>query len=235
MNDRYFFVHIMKTGGTSLLYNLIANFPAEQLYPDPNQDGDKFTAYTDVPYLLSLPKSRQRVIRAYSGHFPYAVVSLLPGSFVTLTVLRDPVERTISYLKQCRGMPQFRDVALEAIYEDPWQYPIAMQNYQARIFALTATDQPLTVMNPIVIDDRRLAIAKENLDQIDELGLLDHYDEFAARVSERLGWTDSAWPRRRVGGASTDVPSSLRKRIARDNAADIEFYVYGRERAGLRP
>lgn len=228
MSDRLFFVHIMKTGGTTLLYTFIANFQPGEVYPDRENDRDSFVAYTDVSRLLTLPEERGRAIRAYSGHFPYAVVKLMPGRFVTMTVLRDPVERTISYLKQCRDTHEFRDLPLEQIYEDPLQYPIAIRNYQAKVFALTSADDPLTVMSPIEIDERRLAIAKANLDEIDILGLHDHYDEFTARVNERFGWPQTPMPPRRVG-RSGDAPSSLRRRIADDNAADIEFYEYAHE------
>jgi Sulfotransferase family len=233
MSERLFFVHLMKTGGTTLRYSLIAHFQPGEVYPNRRQDPDNFVAYTDVSYLLGLPEDRVRVIRAYSGHFPYAAVQLMPGPFVTLTVLRDPVERTISYLKQCRDREEFRGLPLEQIYDDPWQHPLSV-NYQARVFALTSDDHPLAVMNPVVIDDRRLAIAKANLAEIDMLGLHESYDEFTARVSERFGWPYEPLPQHRVG-ASGDASASLRRRIAEDNAADIEFYEYARELSQRRP
>ena len=228
MSDRLFFVHIMKTGGTSLLFNLIEHFGPGEVYPDPAVDTDKMTAYSDVAYMLNVPERRSRLFRAYSGHFPYVAVKLLPGPFVTLTVLRDPVDRTISYLKQCRGLEQFHEYSLEQIYDDQWQFLLAMHNYQARIFSITADDVPLSVMNAIAVDDGRLALAKANLAEIDELGLLEHYDEFAARVSARFGWPSTPWTQRRVGG-SGDASETLRRRIVSDNAADIEFYEYARD------
>jgi len=229
VTDRLFFVHVMKTGGTTLRHALVAQFQASELYPNPELDTDAFVAYSDVKYLLSLPEHRTRLIRAYSGHFPYAVVQRMTGRFVTLTVLREPVDRTISYLRQCRNViAQYRDLPLEQIYEDPWQYPFAIANYQSRIFGLTPDDEWLSVMNAIEIDERRLAIAKVNLENIDVLGMHDEYDEFEARVSERFGWPSSPWGRRRVGGGG-DAPESLRRRIAVDNAADVEFFEYARE------
>jgi len=228
MSDHLFFVHIMKTGGTSLLFNLIEHFGAGEVYPDPAVDTDKMTAYSDVAYMLNVPESRRRRFRAYSGHFPYVATKLLPGPFVTLTVLRDPVDRTVSYLKQCRGLEQFHDCSLEQIYDDAWQFLLAMHNYQARVFSLTADDVPLSVMNAIEVDDGRLALAQANLAEIDELGLLERYGEFAAGVSERFGWPSKPWTQRRVGGDG-DASRALRRRIVADNAADIEFYEYARD------
>ncbi len=228
MSDRLFFVHVMKTGGTSLLFNLIEHFGPGEVYPDPAVDTDKMKAYSDVAYMVSVPESRSRRFRAYTGHFPYVATKLLPGPFVTLTVLRDPVDRTISYLKQCRGLEQFQGCSLEQIYDDEWQFLLAMHNYQARVFSITAADVPLSVMNAIDIDDGRLALAKANLAQVDEIGLVEHYDEFATRISVRLGWSPTPWTQRRIGG-SGDGSEALRRRIVSDNAADIEFYEYARD------
>jgi hypothetical protein len=236
MTERLFFVHVKKTGGTTLRWDLIERFEAGEVYPDPRQDPDNIVAYTDVSYLLSLPEARIRRIRAYSGHFPYVAATLMPGPFVTLTVLRDPVERTISYLKQCQALEQFHDQTLEQIYEDPWQYPLAISDYQVRIFALAADDEPLNEMNTIEMDARRLEIAKDNLAEIDVLGLQDRYAEFTAAVARRFGWPLVEPPSRRVG-PDGDASRSLRRRIEHDNPADIEFYeyaceLYARRRSG---
>ena len=37
-----------------------------------------------------------------TGHFPLCTTELLGGAFTTFTVLRDPVERTLSYLRHHR-------------------------------------------------------------------------------------------------------------------------------------
>ena len=50
--------------------------------------------------LLDLPPSRRERIRVYAGHFPFVAVELMGQEFVTMTVLRDPVERTLSYHRQ---------------------------------------------------------------------------------------------------------------------------------------
>jgi hypothetical protein len=226
--ERPFFIHIMKTGGTTFLYNLMAQYGPGEMYPDPALDRDTFAAYTELRYLLSLPEERTATIRAYSGHFPYVATQLLPGPFVTLTVLRDPIERTISYLKQCRDLERFHEASLEQIYEDPWQFAIAIENYQTKVFAMTREDGFGSIMDGLTIDEGRLSIAKENLRAIDILGLNDRYDEFLAEVTCRFGWSTLPSPNRRVS-EPTDVPVSLRRRIAEDNAYDLEFYEYARD------
>ena len=225
---RLFFIHIMKTGGTTFLYNLMAQFGPGEVYPDPELDPNRVVAYTELPYLFDLPPDRLATIRAFSGHFPYLAAQTLPGPFVTMSVLRDPVERTVSYLKQCQGLEQFRGSPLEQIYEDPWQYAIAIENYQTKVFAMTPADQCTSIMDGLTIDDRRLDIAKANLRRLDILGLNDRYEEFVAQVVDRFGWTHLPSPHRRVS-EPMDVPDALRRRIADDNTYDIEFYEYARE------
>jgi hypothetical protein len=91
-----------------------------------------------VSHLLQLPAERHAAIRAYTGHFPYVATRLLDMPLTTLSLLREPVARTISYLKHCkRYQPRHRDLALEAIYEDLFFYPTLIHNHQTKIFAMT--------------------------------------------------------------------------------------------------
>ena len=102
--QRFFFIHLMRTGGTTFEQQLRKSFPRAEVYPNPDldfPDGD-IMHHLDVPYLLGLPPERLDAIRLFYGHFPYVVTEMLGGGFVTLTVLRDPVERTISLLRVMR-------------------------------------------------------------------------------------------------------------------------------------
>jgi hypothetical protein len=227
VHELFFFIHVMKTAGTSFRYLMMRHFARDEVFPNQREEVDAARAYSDPSYLLSLPASRRDGFRAFSGHFPYAVVEMLEGSFTTCTVLRDPVDRTISFLAQCRQL-ETPDLSLEQIYEDPWRFALGIHNYQARVFALKSTDEPFTVMNGIEIDDARLALAKSRLAQVDVVGLQERYDEFAAEVARRAGWPVTAPEHHRVGEPVT-VSHWLRRRIEEDNAADLEFYAYARE------
>ena len=103
-------------------------------------------------------------MRGYMGHYPYVASQLLGVEPVTFTIVRDPVERTISYLKHCkRYHDQHRELSLEEIYGDPFYFPCFIHNHETKIFAMTDEDRLESYMDVIDIDDRRLAIAKENL------------------------------------------------------------------------
>ena len=55
-----------------------------------------------------------------AGHFPLCTIELLDAEFTTLTVLRHPVERTLSYLRHHRDTtPADSERSLEELYEQP--------------------------------------------------------------------------------------------------------------------
>jgi hypothetical protein len=224
----YFFIHIMKTAGTTFRWHTRKNFPLH-VYPSPALD-DMYTGYTSVDTLLSLPAERRKSIRAYGGHFPYIVTELLGIDLVTTTILRDPVDRTISFLKQCKRQNEHhRDLPLEAIYEDAFFYPTLVHNHQAKVFSMDQGDKLETIYDIIDVDDRRLAQAKDNLAKVDVVGLSEHFDEFLAVMTERYDWTFDEKPKIRESTESWAASDSLRRRIADDNAADVELYDFSRD------
>jgi len=100
---RFFFVHMQKTGGVSLYMRMRREFGDHAVYPA-KSDGDAVGVapqlMTDV--LLRRWAERRDEIRVVTGHFPLCTTELLDAEFTTLTVLRDPVERTLSYLRHHR-------------------------------------------------------------------------------------------------------------------------------------
>jgi hypothetical protein len=221
-----FFIHIMKTAGTAFRQSIRAQFDDRELYPSRHYDPDFFHAHTSIGYLVGTSPDRRAHIRAFMGHFPYVATELLRQDLVTLTVLREPVDRTVSHLKHLHFYtPQNRDRSLEEIYEDPILQPCFLRNHQAKMFAFTEADAPTTYMDVLDIDERRLVEAKANLDKVDLIGFVDSYKRFLVDVEERFGWRLDKSMRRRVAPAG-DVSKNLRRRIEADNAADLEFYDY---------
>jgi hypothetical protein len=223
----FFFVHIMKTGGATLRRHIYANHEARSVYPVPHHDDMDRTWLVET--LLGLAPERRATLRGYMGHYPYVVSRLLGVDPVTLTIVRDPVERTISYLKHCkRYHVHQRDLDLEEIYDDAFQFPCFIHNHQTKIFGMTADDRLESYMDVIEIDDRRLDIAMENLVRVDVLGIHEHYDEFLRELRERFGWRFDRGGNRRVSRENWEVSPGLRQRIAEDNAADVAFYEHAR-------
>ena len=94
-----------------------------------------------VDHLLERWRTYRDVIRVVTGHFPLCTVDLLRDSFTTLTVLRDPVERTLSYLRHHRELtPDDSERSLEAIYADPFRFHGLIHNHMVKMFSLTTAE-----------------------------------------------------------------------------------------------
>jgi hypothetical protein len=229
MGHSYFFVHVMKTGGSTFRQHVRANFEPEARYPDDEHDGDLLLAKLSVSTVLGLPAERRERIRIFTGHFPYCVATMLGRPLTTLTILRDPVERTISHLKQEQASrPPGR--SLEEVYEDPRTQRL-VRDHQVRMFAFTAEDQFETFAEPLDIDEDRFAIACRHLAAVDVVGFQERFDAFLDAVVDRYGWVRAPVASVRVS-EPVPVPPALRRRIAADSQADIAFHEFARGLAG---
>jgi hypothetical protein len=236
----YFFVHVMRTGGASLARQLELEFPGPQTYPDRMQDLDEVRAHLDIEWLLDLPSERRDAIRFYTGHFPFFVTELLPTKVTTLTIVRNPVERTISLLlsKQLgahRTLPlatferdELADRPLEALYDDADLRATMIDNFQTRQFAITRDDGLAAGVDPLALDESRLELAKRSLAKVDALGLFERYDEFLESLRGRFGFACHSGVSWHVSEPA-EVSDELRGRIAADNAIDCAFYEYAVE------
>ncbi|CAA0091249.1 Uncharacterised protein [Halioglobus japonicus] len=156
---KFLFIHIMKTGGTSFADIIGENFTADERYPDACIEPDAgifrhIEAYLFAPGLVADVNAQHGKLRMVRGHIPYAVRSLLHDSYVAMTLLRDPVERTLSYLKHCRRYhTEHQNLELEAIYEDTWFNASFIHNYQTKLFSMSPEEA--------LAEDRLLAGAPE--------------------------------------------------------------------------
>ncbi len=278
---RYFFMHVMKTGGSSFDATKRANFSREECYPDciVSADSDFFRkteAYLYVPGILSTVEARFNELRFVSGHVPYAVRDLLAGDYIALTLMREPVDRVVSHLKHCRRYHnEHRGLSLEEIYEDHWFKATFLQNYQTKLFSMTKAEtlaevrlgdsEPrlppraelgdgsditdeirlLSTRAPgrfamecfaastgvIEANRVRLQQAKDNLSNVEVVGFTNDYEQFLQLLHSRYGWKITAAPHRHAGEHES-ISTDLIKKIAEDNALDMELYDYAKTLRG---
>ncbi len=221
----FFFLHVMKTGGTTLRGHIDNNFSREEVFPDPTVDDAMFAAKADIRYLQRLAPERLATIRIYSAHVPIGLTDRLHRSFTYLTLFRDPVDRTLSWLRQRQRNHQ-PDESLEEIYDqDTVLRANYVDNHQVKQFAITAEDGAVNHLHPVEMDDARLRIARTNLERVSVVGFQDRFDDFLGQLHDRHGWRIGRVPDRNVG-ESQPAPVALRAKIDAENPYDREFYEW---------
>jgi len=255
---RYFFIHLVKTAGTTLRKRLEHHFGESAIYPDPSDVNQ--TEYFSIERLRERMQARGDEIRVVTGHFPLCTAEILGGGFTTLTIVREPVGRILSHLRHHREWtPGDRDRRLEEIYSDPQVFHGLLHNHMVKMFSLTpdeafslTPDEPNArdrrasrrqvagrlrtagVLTHVEFTPERLERAKTRLASVDALGLHERMDEFFRELACRFEW-DLGPPQHEMQGepiakreARAEVSDAFRARLAEDNAMDIELYRFAK-------
>jgi hypothetical protein len=231
---RFFFVHLQKTAGTTLFRRLKNHFGADAVYPTPMYQGD-VEATLDVDLLVERFARHRDEIRVVTGHFPLCTAELLDADFVPFTLLREPVERTLSFLRHQRQVaPNFAGAALEEIYAEPLLRDGLVRNHMVRMLSLTVEEMTGGALTQVVVDDARLERAKQNLvERIDVFGIQEEFEPFCDLLTARFGWDlGPSYVSNRTEPA--EVSDALRRQIADDNAVDAELYRFAVDRWSRR-
>ena len=224
-NGVFFFVHVMKTAGMTFNRYIDANFFPDEIYPGP--DGDPTGAdYWVIARLRAAVEERVDRVRLWRGHFPYFVTDLVPGA-ITLSLMREPVARTLSQLDNHRR-GHAPDADLEELYEDRLINGRMIRNHQTKIFSMTEADGPSTCWHIMKLDRERLTAAQSTLERVDVLGFQEEFEVFLRRLEHRYNWRIEHVDDVNVGDEPR-VSESFRRRIAEENALDVELYEYARQ------
>jgi hypothetical protein len=227
----FFFVHLQKTAGTALWRRLHENFAPSSLYPGPD-DGVPPQTVLSVDHLLRCWETRRDEIEVVTGHFPLCTVELFSESFTTLTLLRDPVERTLSYLRHYRQETPGENRSLEQIYDDPVRFEL-VHNHMVKMLSLSVDEMTDGALTHVEFNRGRLERAKERLDTVDVVGLQENFESFCGDLTSRFGW-DLGAPVMMNRSAPEEVSDAFRARTAEENALDVELYEYAQRLVALR-
>ncbi len=234
--ERFFFVHMLKTAGTAMLMRLQEQFGPGAVYPDAS-DGDLATVAPQMVtgQLLARWAVRGDDIRLIIGHLPLCTTELLDVPFTTLTALREPVARTLSFLQYHRVLvPADRDTPLEAIYDDPTRFSWLIHNHMTKMLSLTVDEMTDDMLTPVEFTPQRLERAKQNLAGVAAVGTQEQFEGFCAALDARFGWQVYRGGPRYPGAGRPPISESFRRRIAEDNAMDAELYDYACELIATR-
>ena len=207
--EQIYFLHIPKTAGTSLRKIIEAQFSPEEICP--------CAVMQELAEMVRRDKKQLASYSLIAGHMGYNVVSLLPTPPRVITMLRDPITRTISrfhYMKQhvqdstrapWNHSPFLApDVSIEDFLAfEPTRRLIT--NFQVRNLAqdfdLTQTytdfdgNAIASKMNKLfaytptgMSDEDLLSKAKRRLASCEFVGVTERFEESVALLCRTFGW-----------------------------------------------
>ena len=231
--DVLYFHHIPKTAGLSVIALLDARFHPDHVFPLHSAPEDD-----SVERALRAHPHRVRFVR---GHFTFGPLDTgiyrhVCRNPVRATMLRDPVERTISAYRHIMRRPQSRHHAtvtgehmdLLAFVRDPRFFP-NVWNTQTRLLVGEVPGLPRRPDAPRALSDRALVeVAKERLEQCAWIGITERMNESMQLAAYTFGWPPfPEVPRLNAAPDSAsrdDFPLEAIEAIAERTALDREVY-----------
>lgn len=172
--ERILVIHIAKTAGTSLRRMLQDEYGRRRVYP-----GDWHLRHLpDGLYPLGSEMLRNHATlpphNVLVGHFTAAMADMLPGRYQTATVLREPIQRSLSMLGH---FSRTLSVPVPELLEDGVFMEANIADFQTRILGADGVCDPHQVdMGDEALLDRAVA----RLGRLDFVGLTERFAESCA-------------------------------------------------------
>jgi len=172
---RYIFLHIEKTAGTSLVAYIKDSVGEENFY------------YTR-PELLNDKKIVEQQLNKYSaiaGHIKYEQITRSFNDVFTITFLRHPIERILSFYYYAKEVPKTKDcITIESKRMDFLSFLNYCQEKNDRRFVNGMTFK----LADNCVQEKELESAIKNLENINFVGIQENFDESLALLSYQTEW-----------------------------------------------
>ena len=226
---RLVFLHLPRTGGTALAKDILfPNFPRSYwCHVNYRQDLEPVGGAHDP---LRWTESRRGRVRLLAGHMPVDFAQYFPGPSEYVTLLRDPIARTISDYYFCRRN------RTNPAHEAARKYSLI--EFVERGHGLTHNCYARWLSNAIYgavyrTDDEMLEAARKNLTTFAFVGITELFDASVRRICEKCGLTQYPLSSRNRNDATPrgkDVSVAARRVIYRHNELDRAIYEEFRKR-----
>ncbi|MBI1279226.1 MAG: hypothetical protein GC179_13955 [Anaerolineaceae bacterium] len=241
-DDLLYYMHIPKTAGTSFTQVLIDNVGSDAYYqPMTLRD------------FLEMPQELVEKIRFIAGHLVYDLSPVITRNLVYLTMLRNPVSRTISQYLQVQRVPhsmgegKAKEESLLDFVKKP-ENRFVYANLQTRQLGLEATlPQIVEKVDPSAYegdiapyilwysnerydDAQLLELAQSRLEKMAFVGLSEHFDQSIDLLCKTFGWeTPTSRTILNISSNSLeDVPQEAIDIIHENTRLDAALYETGK-------
>ena len=223
------FLHLPKTAGTTLHRILDREYPAEEIFTIQED------AHADIARFKALPAGHKANLKLLRGHMGFGLHQQFAQRCRYFTMLRDPVERVISYYYFILRQPTH--YLYQAIQENQWDLkqllesglPLMMDNGQTRLLSGVWGERPFGQVGEI-----EYTSARRNLDNhFAVIGLQEAFDTSLLLYQKEFGWQRIEYRRQNTTqnrprqAAMTPETIDLIKRY---NRQDFALYNYAAKR-----
>jgi hypothetical protein len=220
------FLHIPKSGGTTLHKIIERQYPrGPHLFAPDNHQG--------VQQLGALSPAEREALVVVRGHLYFGVHTQLKPPVQHITMLRDPISRTISYYRHIQRQTahplhtvvQENQISLAALVQG--KHAIDMVNGQVRQLlgmGLRADE--------MVTPAHLAQVQQQIIDHDIIVGLTTAFDRSVLLMAHRLGWSMPYYGRRNETPVSYQQPvdETTRALIAEHNQLDRQLYDWALDR-----
>lgn len=244
-DDILYFLHIPKTGGTTLSTYIQNHFDHDLIYPE--------TQWWHL--LMKFPENYQKY-KLFLGHFGYYLYNILGKKPIYITMLRDPIKRTVSDFENIkRNMPdelvdffsKGKNIS-DFLNEPHWNWRLT--NLQVRYIA---TDRDVISMMKPILDDikwplyyitepQRKLDGDKNDEELYEIaktrllsdfaffGIQDRYEDSMLLLSYTFGWLPITEPiKLNIGQQNYNLEPNVITEIKKYNKYDEMLYNFAKE------
>jgi hypothetical protein len=236
VNDQYFFMHIPKCAGNTLVEALRRVFGAQSYY------GMYHVLGTNVRTYRQLPRETRQRIRVLSAHrYLHQVREGFPhlGPDRRFTFVRNPIDRAVSYYFHIREAPlternQYMSGPHALFNEHPLEVFATGALHQSAHNCLTKYLCGVPVADPLNVRREHYELARKNLaEQFFFVGLTERFEESMQRLFQAMGRSapQDVQPQNvtRSRPDLREISPKARKLLVRNNMHDLALYEYACE------
>lgn len=213
-DEQFFFIHVPKTGGTTLRRMMTNHFPEASYYPTQKDLLNNKGKYLNQKELVD----RQELMYGKSlimGHYTIELIDHLKPNVKTIAFFRNPVDRVISHIKHIIA------------HDEKWKGADPNDVIERRIKYLGGAQTRM-------INDsksKNLNDMLKNINKLDFVGILENFDESVAMLNDKFNWKCDLIKKENVGKSELDrnITAKSMALICRNIKLDIIIFDHASE------
>jgi hypothetical protein len=213
------FLHLPKTGGSTLHSYLERQFPIENSYTIKVINSERI----DVDSFINMEEEKREKIQLLKGHMMFGLHQYLKGDSKYFTYLRKPEDRLISYYYYALGRPS------HGLHNKLIKENLSLKDFLYQVEDKDINNGQIRYISGI--DDTEQNMLEKALENIEKhfsfVGLQEKFDESLLLLSKLYGWGTPYYKSQNVTKnriSVSELDNDTKKTIQELNNGDIILY-----------